>query len=296
MAEQVTHGMLQARRDMLAEAHRIIDTARERGLILRLFGGLAVRSHCELLYVCERDYSDIDLVALRRQSRAIPALFSSLGYHENPQVRIATANRQWQFYRRCDHPDADLHYFIHPDDHVDVFLDTFRMDHEIPLGDRLLIEEYTISLSDILLTKLQVAHLNEKDERDVISLLAEAPLRDVDERGAVNVAYVAHTCAGDWGLYYDVMATLDRLREVLGAREEINGELAGKVASSLDRLQTAIREAPKSVRWKVRAKVGTHKQWHESVEDQEGADHGPPLDDPRRSADQGAPADRESAS
>ena len=167
--------MLAARRDMIDEARRIIDEARRRGVVLRLFGGLAVRDHCELAYVCERDYSDIDLIGLHKQYKQIPALFAELGFKENLHVRQATANRQLQFYRECDHPDAELHYFIHPDDHVDVFLDDFRMDHEVPLADRLEIEDYTISLSDVLLTKLQAAHMDEKDERDVISLLVPVP-------------------------------------------------------------------------------------------------------------------------
>ena len=58
MDDQPTTGMRAARRDMIDEARRIIDEARSRGIVLRLFGGIAVRSHCELAYVCERDYSD----------------------------------------------------------------------------------------------------------------------------------------------------------------------------------------------------------------------------------------------
>ena len=284
METQPTEGMLTARRDMIEEARRIIDAARQRGLVLRLFGGLAVRAHCELAYVCERDYSDIDLIGLRKQYKEIPALFADLGFKENLHVRQATMNKQLQFYRECDHADAELHYFIHPDDHVDVFLDAFRMDHEVPLSDRLEIEDYTIPLSDVLLTKLQAAHMDDKDERDVISLLSQSPLGETDARGAINVAYIARMCAGEWGLYYDVLAGVAHVREVLAGRDDLDPALVERARSSLDKLEAAVEQEPKSARWRLRAKVGTRKQWHDPVEEQEGEEHGPPIPPPGSSA------------
>ncbi len=271
--------MLAARGEMADEARRIIDEARSRGIVLRLFGGLAVRDHCELAYVCDRDYSDIDLIGLRRQVKAIVTLFGDLGFKENYDVRTATSDQQLQFYRRCDHPDAERHFFIHPDDHVDVFLDTFRMDHVLPLAGRLEIEAYTISLSDVLLTKLQTAHIDEKDERDVVSVLSQAPLADSDERGAVNVAYIARLCAGDWGLWYDVLAGVRRVRGVLDARDDLDQPLLARVRKALDRLSGAIEAEPKSVGWRLRAKVGTHARWHEDIEEQDGPEHGPPIEE-----------------
>ena len=284
MATEPTQGMLAARQDMIDEARRIIDAARSRGIVLRLFGGLAVRAHCELLYVCERDYSDIDLIGLRKQSRDIPGLFAELGFKENIHVRMATGNQQLQFYKKCDHPDAELHFFIHPDDHVDVFLDRFHMDHEVPLEQRLEIEDYTISLSDVLLTKLQAFRMDEKDERDVISLLGQSPLGETDDRGALNAAYIARLCAGEWGLYHDVLAGIGHTREVLAGRDDLDAGMAQRVAAALDRLEAAIEAEPKSTKWKLRAKVGTRKQWHDLVEEQEGEDHGPPIPPPESSA------------
>jgi hypothetical protein len=280
MATEPTQGMLAARHDMIEEARRIIDEARSRGIVLRLFGGLAVRAHCELLYMCERDYSDIDLIGLRKQYREIPGLFAELGFKENIHVRMATGNQQLQFFKKCDHPDADLHYFIHPDDHVDVFLGAFHMDHEVPLEHRLEIEDYTISLSDVLLTKLQAAHMDDKDERDIVSLLGQAPLGETDERGAMNASYIARLCAGQWGLYYDVLAGIGHMRTVLDGRDDLDPAMVQRVAVSLDRLQAAIEAEPKSTKWKLRAKVGTHKQWHDLVEEQEAEEHGPPIPPP----------------
>ena len=217
---------------------------------------------------------------MHRQYEELPGLFAELGYKENVHVRQATRNKQLQFYRHCDHPDAELHYFIHPNDHVDVFLDAFRMDHEVPLSERLEIEEYTISLSDVLLTKLQAAHIGEKDERDVIGLLSQAPLGETDERGVVNTAYIALVCGGKWGLCHDVLAGIAHIGDVLAGRDDIEPALAKRVRSSLDCLAAAVEQEPKSRRWRLRAKVGTHKKWREAVEEQGAKEHGPPIPPP----------------
>ena len=87
------------RRDMLAEAREIIDAARERGIVLRLFGGLAVRTHCAVIAFCERDYADLDMVGLARQGNEIADFMKGLGYSENVLVGQATDGHQRQFYR-----------------------------------------------------------------------------------------------------------------------------------------------------------------------------------------------------
>jgi hypothetical protein len=261
---------------MRDEARRIVDAGNARGVALRMLGGLAVREHCRELPFCERDYSDIDLVGRRRDYGDIAALFRTLGYDENHNVRFATRGRQLQFYRKCDHPDASLHYFIHPDDHVDVFLDTFRMDHDIPLADRLEIERYTLSATDVLLTKLQVNRLTEKDVRDTIVLLKDVPLGDGDGHRVINVAHIARLTADDWGLYHDVTRSLAAASNALTAYEtsDLDRET---VAAAIARLTAGIEAEPKSRSWRRRSRVAERKPWSNPVEEQEDEDHGPPL-------------------
>lgn len=273
-----TSAALAARRDMLAEAFEIIDTARERHVTLRLFGGLAVRTHCRALDFCERDYSDIDVVGRRREAAEIGRLFADLGFRENPSVRFATHNRQLQFFRECRHPDSTYHYFIHPDDHVDVFLDSFRMDHDVPLGDRLELEPYTISLTDVLLTKLQVTNVDEKDLQDIVTLLKDVPLGERDEPGVINVRHIAGLCAEDWGLHHDVVAALDKTLAAL-AGQDLDAGRRDRVRGAAESLLAVVDQAPKSRKWRRRARVGERKPWSNLVEGQEGEDHGPPLPD-----------------
>ena len=260
--------ILATREDMVADARRIIDAAREQDLVLRLIGGLAVRFHCETLDFCERDHGDIDLVGHRRDATRIATLFATLGLEENVHVRLATGGRQLQFAREGRHKEEWAPYGQHNDDHVDVFLDTFKMDHTIDLTDRLDPEGYTITVSDVLLTKLQMARLNEKDERDIFTLLQDLELGTADDPGAIDLPYVARLCARDWGLFHDVESNLALLRARLEAYDLGPGE-RNRMRTKLRRLEEAIQAEPKSLAWRLRAKVGTRRSWHDTVEEQD---------------------------
>jgi hypothetical protein len=260
--------ILATREDKIAEAKRIIDAGREQGLVLRLVGGLAVRFHCESLDFCERDHGDIDLVGHRRDANRIAALFVGLGFEEVMHVRLATAGRQLQFARESPRKAAWARYDRDVDDHVDVFLDTFKMEHAIDLGERLDLEGYTITVSDVLLTKLQMVDLNEKDERDIFTLLLELELGTAADPGAIDVPYIARLCARDWGLYHDLELNLIRLEGRLDAYPLEPG-VRDRVRKSLARLREALETEPKSRAWRLRARVGTRRPWHDLVEEQD---------------------------
>lgn len=265
-----TETLLRGRVQMAAEGRRIVDAARERGLTLRLIGGLAVRDHCEELAFCSRNHSDLDMVGLAREVGGLVSLFEALGYRERLHVREATMRGQAQFVRECAHESLDGAYAVHAEDHVDVFLGVFRMDHRVDLRDRLAIEPYTVSASDLLLTKLQVFRWEDRDPRDIVTLLKDDELAGEDAPGTVNVAYLAELCARDWGLYYDVTRNLQRCLESLGGYG-LEPADDHRVRAALARLTQAIEGAPKTRTWRWRAKVGTRRRWHEHVEEQDGA-------------------------
>ncbi len=254
---------------MAAEGKRLVDAARARGLTIRLIGGLAVRDHCEVLDFCARDYSDLDAVAHTRSIVDLVDFFSDHGYRENVHVRQATGGEQAQFVRPCRHRDG-RGTSLHDDDHIDVFLDTFVMDHRIELKRRLELEPYTVSLSDVLLTKLQIHEHDARDLRDVVTILKDRPMGDTDAPGVVNVTYIAALCADDWGLSYDVIRSLDAAARLLPGLELSGDELATAEAA-VRRLREAIEQAPKTRRWRRRARTGTRRPWHNEVEERDGS-------------------------
>ncbi len=288
MADNAPQTLVVATREqMIAEAKGIVDAARARGLVLRLLGGLAARQYCRSLDFCERDHGDIDLIGHRRDAARIEGLFADLGYRENRHVQMATQGRQLQFVRKCEHGDEWSEYRPHDEDHADVFLDTFKLEHAIDLSDRLELDDYAITASDVLVIKLQMAQLEEKDERDVFTLLQDLPLLGDDgapsggaadgaspgrqgpagHRVAIDVAYIAGLCAHDWGLFHDVQTNLAHLQTRLAAFGA-DAEVDARVQGALNVIERAIEAEPKPAAWRLRAKVGTRVPWRNTVEEQ----------------------------
>jgi hypothetical protein len=242
--------------DKMSEAIRIIDVAAARGVVLRLLGGIAIRVHCEMVNFCERDYSDIDLVGLSRQRNEIVEVFEEVGYAPDVQFNALYGTKRLIF----DHPAGE---------HIDVFLDHFAMEHDLDFSERLQIEKYTLPLSDLLLTKLQIHSINEKDIRDSITILKDCDIGEEDKPAIINIEYIAEKCSEDWGLFEAILENCDRILEHVGdyiLTEEERERIFGRVTELKKRLLVH----PKTLKWKLRALVGKHIKWYELVEGQEG--------------------------
>jgi hypothetical protein len=135
------------------------------------------------------------------------------------------------------------------------------MCHEIPLERRLAADGDTVPLAELVLTKLQIIQLNEKDVRDAVALFAEHDVTDDD--AGINGTRVAELCADDWGLWRTITRNLESVAGHLESydvdRDLVSTRLAG--------LQVWIETAPKSRGWKLRDKVGERKRWYELPEE-----------------------------
>lgn len=240
----------------MSEAVRIIDAATAKGVILRLLGGIAIRMHCEIVDFCERDYSDIDLVGLSRQRNEIIKVFEEVGYAPDVQFNALYGTKRLIF----DHPAGE---------HIDVFLDHFAMEHDLDFSERLQIEKYTLPLSDLLLTKLQIHSINEKDIRDSITILKDSDIGEEDNPAVINIEYIAQKCSEDWGLFEAILENCDRILEHVGDYI-LTEEERGRILRRVTELKRRLLVHPKTLKWKLRAKVGKHLKWYESVEGQEG--------------------------
>ena len=263
---------------LMGEARAIIDHGNARGVVLRLTGGLAVRHYAIDLEFAEREYSDIDLIGLKRQVVAVGEVFRDLGYVENRHVAMATTNGQLQFFVRDPAPGAgaagapdDLPVYaeVPPSDHIDVFLDAMRMDHQVDFRDRLEINTYAIDPADLFLSKLQIVNLNEKDVHDVITLVKDVYVDFQPHPGVLDLHHVAGVCAADWGLYIDVMNNIDTVVEHV-ADYDLGPRDAARVRRTLELAQDMMTEQAKTLRWRLRARIGKRVRWYAEVEEQFG--------------------------
>ncbi len=239
--------------NMPEEAKRIVDHARLNGVQLRLLGGLAVRMRCSSISYCERPYSDIDLIGLKSQAPQITEAFRELGYVPDAGFNALHGAQRLKFE---DHVNNR---------HCEVFLDEFRMDHTLDFRGRLGIDPYTVSLTDLFLTKIQIVRLDEKDLKDMFGLFRDHKIGVDDREGVINAKYIAQLCAHDWGLYHTVLQNLDRIPKFYG-RFTLDKEERAAMDRKLWVLRLMIIEEPKGPVWKARDRLGERLPYYEDVE------------------------------
>ena len=242
--------------DIVAEGERLLGMASQEGIPLRLLGGVAIRLKApELPPSLSRQYKDIDFAVTKKGGGAADKLLKNAGYEPNVAFNAMHARERGLYYDDTNGRQVDL------------FIDAFRMCHDIPLGKRLEVEEVSVPLAELMLTKLQIIELNEKDIRDTVLLFHGHPIEDRDG-GAVNGALIAELCADDWGLWRTITANLERCRTHVNDYE-LPPEDRSRIESRFDELLQRIEDAPKSRGWRRRAKVGEKKRWYELPEEVE---------------------------
>lgn len=133
--------------------------------------------------------------------------------------------------------------------------------HTPEVADRLTLEARTLPLADLLLTKLQVVEVNERDLKDVAALLADYALGP----DGIDMERVVDVLASDWGWWRTATATLEHVARYAGDLDGLPS--AALVVQRATALRERVDAAPKSPRWRLRAMVGERKRWYELPED-----------------------------
>ena len=240
--------------DHIAEAERVIDAARQQGLTMRAVGGVAICLQSPgKRPLLPRQLKDIDLVTPRKSGRDTARIIEGLGYVGEEMFNALRGSRR-QLYRDPVN-GRDL----------DVFIGEFSMCHAIPLADRLDHDPYTVPLAELLLTKLQIVELNERDERDIYSICYHHELTE-NGRTGIDAAFVARLCAGDWGLWRTCKGTIERCIADIG-RYDLEPAAQEEVTRILSQLWDRIEQEPKTGKWKRRSRIGERKRWYDEPEE-----------------------------
>jgi hypothetical protein len=161
------------------------------------------------------------------------------------------------------------HIYFHPDGwfYADVFFDKLlAANHPIDFRGRLELDSPTISLTDLLLEKLQIVSFTEKDLKDTLLLLRAHNVAEGHAPETIDEQYIAQLLAKNWGFWYTVTTNLEGLRKAISDMRELNEPDRSDISSKIDKLLQAIEKEPKTTGWKMRSVVGTKKRWYEPVE------------------------------
>jgi hypothetical protein len=245
--------------DAFELATTVAHAAAERGVPLRLLGGQAVRLLTPAFPPRARAGQDLDLASISAAKQQVESFLAELGFEGDRRFNALHGHKQLFFAGPGGEPV------------VDVIMDRLHMCHVLEFGDRIARMPYTLDVADLLLSKLQVVEQNEKDVQDITYLLAAFEVAEGDEPGTIGLARIGQVIADDWGWWRTVTGNLERVVDLL------RGELGRLVpaGASFDPVDQALAlrrfadEVPKSIRWKIRARVGERVRWYELPEEVE---------------------------
>lgn len=246
--------------DPLAEALRLVAEGNERGLTVRLMGGLAFQARVPTwLNRSHREGRDIDVAIPGRDQRGVAELLNEQGYEPDKTYNALYGRKQL--------------YFVDPEwkRPVDVLIERLEMCHRLDFGSRLPLDRTTLPLADLLLSKMQIVHINRKDLLDMLAVLANYPLGEGD-LDTINLPRIVDLTASDWGWWRTLTGNLEVLRR-FAANDLTPDEFSFStpppfaVEAQLDKLASAVEAAPKSTRWRMRAQVGDRVSWYEEPEE-----------------------------
>jgi hypothetical protein len=243
--------------DHLDQAIGVIGAASREGIPLRLLGGLAVRYLCPAFPPRTRDDQDLDLASVSRVRAGLSSFLADQGFiadrqfnalHGHKQMYFATADGRWT---------------------LDVMLDRLDMCHVLDFRDRIERMPYTLEPTDLLLSKLQIVEINDKDLQDALYLLAAFPVREDDESGTLDPVRLCQIVCADWGWWRTVGGNLDRIAAL--SEEDRSRLIPGNAPfDPIEQARTLRRradDAPKTLRWRLRATVGERVRWYELPEE-----------------------------
>lgn len=245
------------------EALRVVAEANRRGIVLRLLGATSFICRCPrynwLYRTMNRTLSDIDVVTdVSTPLDTLDRLFADLGYKKQEYLI-------WHASSRLIY-DAPGSQGLH----VDVFRGRLEFCHPIDFRGRLAEHPVTIPLPEMVLEKLQIVEINEKDLKDLCILFAEHAVAGGDEVGkedGIDAGYIARLLAKDWGFWHTATRNLAKVRHAAQTFAALGAEERARIVARVDALLEAIGRQPKSLRWKLRSLLGTRVRWYNEVEE-----------------------------
>lgn len=243
--------------DPFETAVRIAREAREQGMPLKLLGGQAVRLLCSDFPHRAREGQDMDFASISSAQQAVVEFLGKRGFRGDPRFNLLHGDRQMFF----SGPDGVTT--------IDVIMDQLRMAHVLDFRARIDRMPYTLDVTDLLLSKLQIVEINRKDVHDIFHLLSQFPVRSGDEPGGIGLDRIGKITGEDWGWWRTVTGNLGKL--ALFAQGEYRNLIpeAPKFdpVAQIRMIREFCAACPKSYRWKVRARLGDRVRWYQIPEE-----------------------------
>jgi hypothetical protein len=243
--------------DPLPEALSLARGAAEAGLGLKLLGGLAVRVICPDFPPRQRAGQDMDFACLAKGRKNVVAYLERSGCQPDKRFNNLNGDRQMYFNAPSGRP-------------IDVMVDRLVMCHTLDFRPSFGSLPHTVDAIDVLLSKLQIVELNEKDAWDIFHLLSGVRVSSGGSGGSatLDTDRFARLLGADWGWWRTVTGSLAKLPGLAAEKPQLlpAGAPFDPLAQARQ-LEEVAQQAPKGVKWKLRANVGDRVRWYELPEE-----------------------------
>jgi hypothetical protein len=243
--------------DPLPEALSLARGAAEAGLGLKLLGGLAVRVICPDFPPRQRAGQDMDFACLAKGRKNVVAYLERSGCQPDKRFNNLNGDRQMYFNAPSGRP-------------IDVMVDRLVMCHTLDFRPSFASLPHTVDAIDVLLSKLQIVELNEKDAWDIFHLLSGVRVSSGGSGGSatLDTDRFARLLGADWGWWRTVTGSLAKLPGLAAEKPQLlpAGAPFDPLAQARQ-LEEVAQQSPKGVKWKLRANVGDRVRWYELPEE-----------------------------
>ena len=107
-----------------------------------------------------------------------------------------------------------------------------------------------------------------KDYQDAIAVLADHEVVEGDGPSGIALERIEEVCCHDWGWWKTVTMVAEPTLEMAHKLHE-EGQIGPEAEERLAQIAKRLQTAPKSRKWKLRARVGERVSWYEEPEDLE---------------------------
>jgi hypothetical protein len=234
-------------------AQTLINRAAQKGLRLRLMGGVAVRARCQRTreyILANRPYvADIDFYADVDQPLEIDRFLRATSMLISQNRRGFKGGEHWNYRYQI----SEVRVL-----NIDVYFGRLSFNHSFRPPYFSAADAYTLSITNLFLLKLGIEDFGPKDCLDSLAILAEHGLEKASDPEIIQLALLCRAWCDGWSGWC-MARTCSKNLNHLGTQlttESLPPDIVDTIRDKLDVLERLINRCRKTICWKTRNMIG----------------------------------------
>lgn len=239
--------------ELICAAKKMVKYASQKNIDLRLFGSVGIGIYCQSngIIIDETCFKDIDFVGKIEQLNKANEVINDLGftmthfqYSKNGEHRVYKSITG-KYSRELS---------------IDIYFGMLTFNHTIPPPYFDNVNKYTIPPTQLLISKLAIVEITEKDKKDIALLLHQLLIGNENTTTTIKEGYLVEilcrSCQG-WEISQTVIKNLNSVKTYLCNITSIDNSIHNTIMEKIETLTIIIEQSDKSLTWRIRKFIGT---------------------------------------